>query len=178
MSEMSQIRSATWYDKQFGRNGTGAYLVVMGGVLTPFFASALVLLRHEFKFHHLPTIPIGVALLLAIVFLYIEVMSVLMVLDGRKILQVIALENKSISGKFYFGRKIRFSISDIKSVSYYPLTRKTQWSHFLDAKSNKPGIDIVLNNGEQCRISPKMENFSDMVKTLNEEMVQHPHGGK
>jgi len=170
MSVMSTIVPATWYDKQFGKNGTGAYLTVAWGMLTPIFISALFFLYYESKFHHMPTVPIGVSLLFGMFFLYIEIKAVQMILDGRKILQAITIESEFVSGKFYFGKRIRFSISEIKSISYYQITKEMQMSHFLDAKSNISGIDIVLNNGEQCRISPKMENFSDLVAALKNEV--------
>jgi len=176
MSVMSTIVPATWYDKQFGKNGTGAYLTVAWGMLTPIFISALFFLYYEFKFHHLPNVLVSPYWVPAIIFLYIEIKVVQMILDGRKILQAITIESEFVSGKFYFGKKIRFNISEIKSISYYQITKEMQMSHFLDAKSNISGIDIVLNNGEQCRISPKMENFSDMVGNLKEKLAQHAHG--
>jgi len=161
----------TWCDNQFGKNGIRAYFIVIGAILCPLFCTALFLLRYEYKFHHMPPVPpIGACAIVGIVFLYIEIMTVKMILDGRRILQTITLEGESISGKSFFGRKIHFSISDIKSIDYYPFTKEIEYSHFLDAKSKIPGIDIGLNNSERCRVSPKMENFSEMVKTLKKKM--------
>lgn len=85
-------------------------------------------------------------------------------LQTINVLQEITLDGGQLSGKCYFGRRLNCIASDIKSLSYYPMTWKIRYINLFDPK--EPGINIELQNGEIFRINPRTEEFSSLVAAL------------
>jgi len=161
--------TTNWIDKQYGKNGIGLYLINIFILLSP---CIVYFLLTQSKHLHETQDTAFTFYFFGSIFLYVEIRNALIFIEGKTILQSIMLDEDKITGQFFYGRKIEFKISDIKSFDYYPLTWQTKWSNFLDAKSGRKGIDIVLKTGEMCRISPCMEDFSGMVTAFKKLIVK------
>ena len=84
--------------------------------------------------------------------------------QAMNVLQEVTLDGERLVGRCYFGRQFSCVASDIKSITYYPLTWKIRYINFFDPKI--PGINIALQNGKLFRINARTEGFSNLVDAL------------
>ena len=143
-----------WRDKTFGKTGIWAWLLAMGPLILVAMFSMIAFQTDSIK----DIFGFVILLLLPAAWgsFYLSQM--------RHVLQQIVIDDDSISGKFYLGRKIVFLGSDIKSINFYKLTWLAKSLNFLDWKN--PGIDITLKTGEALRISHKMDDFDGLANAL------------
>lgn len=146
----------TWREETFGKYGNKWI-----GVVGPIALVAIYVRTFLPKYSSMPVLN---TILAAVVLLFPAAWAVFYTSQAINVLQEITLDADCLSGKCYFGRQLNCVASDIKSLSYYPMTWKIRYINFFDSK--KPGINIELKNGDLFRINAKTEGFSSLIDAL------------
>lgn len=147
----------TWRDKTFGSAGNQKWITVIGTVALV----AIYIYTFLPKYSSMSAIN---RIMPAVILLLPAAWSAFYISQITNVLQEITLDGDRLSGKCYFGRRLNCVVSDIKSLSYYPMTWKIRYINLFDPQN--PGIRIELHDGDLFRINARIENFSSLVDAL------------
>jgi hypothetical protein len=153
---MAEIK--TWRDKSNGKDGNQIWIPVIISIALVATYVCLILPMYSFSK------PITPFIFLSSTFLLFEVFMLFYISQAINVLKEITLDGDKLCGKCYFGRQINCVVSDIDSLSFYPMTWKIRYINLFDPK--KPGINIVLKNGDLFRINAKTDGFDSLVDAL------------
>jgi hypothetical protein len=153
---MAEIK--TWRDKTNGNDGNQIWIPVIISIALVATYVCLIVPMYS------PSKPIAPFIFLSSTFFLFEVFMLFYISQAINILREITLDGGSLYGKCYFGRQMNCAVSDIDSLSFYPMTWKIRYINLFDPK--KPGINIVLKNGDLFRINARTERFSCLVDAL------------
>lgn len=147
-----------WRDETNGRTGNLIWIPVVLGIALVAMYCGLILPKYS------PSKPITPFIFLTGIPLFLEAFTIFYIFQTINVLQEITLDGNRLIGKCYFGRRLNCAASDIESLSYYPMTWKIRYINLFDPK--KPGINIVLKNGELFRVNARTEGFGSLVNAL------------
>ena len=158
MNNYQKYKMSTWRDETNGKTGNliwipvaiciGLVVLYIGRILPMYSASK----------------PVNPFIFLTGTFLLFEIIMLFYISQTINVLQEITLDGDRIFGKCYFGRRLNCVASDIESLSFYPMTWRIRYINLFDSK--KPGINIVLKNGDLFRVNAKTKQFDGLVDAL------------